>query len=281
MGRDGHRAARQRNDDLGFCFTLEPSLNVREEFDDSLFPSLHTKGDIVQLLVWRVSWAARVMGLEAKGPDSLGPHQLYDAPPYLITDFGKSQGGRHSHTQCPLPIAGALLGKIKVGIRKLKQYGIDFASTRGRERLERVWELRAWAQTRTHSACPAHPASSSLEPAAPCISRNPSGPSFREASHPLSPGKPAAHKSSSWCLPKSEQPPETAKERSSGHQTVYEKWTPGAMRRPPTSLTFLEILATAATSPDPVCCLGPDNPAQKIMCGPKICGIYLHGGAGE
>lgn len=55
MERDGRRAARERNDDLRFCFTLESSLNFREEFDDSFFPSLHTKGDIVQLLVWRVS----------------------------------------------------------------------------------------------------------------------------------------------------------------------------------------------------------------------------------
>ena len=35
MRRDGHRAARKRNDEFSFCLTLKCSLNFREDFPSS------------------------------------------------------------------------------------------------------------------------------------------------------------------------------------------------------------------------------------------------------
>lgn len=48
MGRDGHRAARERNDEFGFCLALESSLNFRKDFDNCFLPSLHTRGGVLQ-----------------------------------------------------------------------------------------------------------------------------------------------------------------------------------------------------------------------------------------
>lgn len=51
MGRDGHRAAQERDDKLGFCFALASSLNSRKDFDSSFLHSLHIRGEILQPLI--------------------------------------------------------------------------------------------------------------------------------------------------------------------------------------------------------------------------------------
>lgn len=46
MGRDGHRAAQEKDNKLGFCFALASSLNSRKDFDSFFLHSLHTRGGI-------------------------------------------------------------------------------------------------------------------------------------------------------------------------------------------------------------------------------------------
>lgn len=81
MGRDGHRAAQERDDKLGFCFAFASSLNSRKDFDSSFLHSLHIRGEILQPLILWASRATWVMGLDVKGNRRLGLFPDSRTPP--------------------------------------------------------------------------------------------------------------------------------------------------------------------------------------------------------
>lgn len=87
MRRDGHRAARKRNDEFGFCLTLKSSLTFRKDFP--------------------LSFAYKGWDFPASDKTGFRKSQGKVTPTF-------SAGEGHSHIQCPLPIAGALQCKRKM-----------------------------------------------------------------------------------------------------------------------------------------------------------------------